>query len=644
MALREHSTIGKTIYGALFLVGLPVLLVAWAKATSDVVALPNHAPPALGLAAVAAGALIMLAGMIALWEHGGGLPMNLYPPPRYVTRGIYRFTAHPIYLGFCAICAGASISARSSSGLWLVSPVVILSCTALVLGYETHDLRRRFGHQLPLPSIRLPGGDPLPPAPAERLSVYFLVLIPWIILYEAVRGLGVPPDSVSAVLPFERRLPVIEWTEIFYASAYPLVFAVPLVAGTRRALRRFSIHGLLSMALVFPLFLAVPLIAPPRLFTPHGPFGELLVWERSIDTAAAAFPSFHVVWVLLAAEVFASRMPGLRLFWRAWAWLVAASCVTTGMHAVVDVLAGFAVVAIVARSAALWEQIRSLSERLANSWKEWHFGPVRVINHGVYAGVAAFAGLVIVGWLTGPGHGAAILLAAGSGLAGAALWAQQIEGSPRLLRPYGFNGGLLGTALGALLAPWFGSGTWLMLGAFSVAGPWIQSLGRLRCLVQGCCHGSPAPPHVGIRYLHPRSRVCVLSALAGAPLHPTPVYSIAWNVYVAVAMARLWMLHAPLHLIAGLYLILTGLGRFVEEAYRGEPQTPIVARLRFYQWVAVASVIFGALLTAAGNGAAAPAPQFNWESVRVAALFGLVAAFSLGVDFPGSKRRFARLA
>lgn len=176
-----------------------------------------------------------------------------------------------------------------------------------------------------------------------------------------------------------------------------------------------------------------------------------------------------------------------------------------------------------------------------------------------------------------------------------------------------------------------------------MAGPWVQAVGRLRCLVQGCCHGHEAPIGIGIRYTHPRSRVCRLSALAGVPVHPTPLYSILWNVVIALAVGRLWSLRAPLHFVGGVYLGLNGLGRFVEEAYRGEPQTPVYARLRLYQWVALGTVVTGAALTALLGGPPAPVPRANGPSVLAAAMFGVLTAVALGVDFPGSKRRFARL-
>lgn len=361
-----------------------------------------------------------------------------------------------------------------------------------------------------------------------------------------------------------------------------------------------------------------------------------------MDTPAEAFPSFHVIWALLAAEVFASRMPKLRWLWRAWAWMVAIACVLTGAHAIVDVVAGFAVVALVVSAPRLWQRLRALSERVANSWREWHIGPVRVINHGFYAGAGTFVALAIVGNLAGPGHRTAILVVALMGLLGAGLWAQYVEGSPRLLRPFGYYGGVLGVALGGCLLAATGVDPWLVVAAYATAGPWVQSLGRLRCLVQGCCHGRPAPETIGIRYVHPRSRVCRLSDWKGVSLHPTPLYSILWNIPVAIATLRLWTLHAPLTLVAGVYLLLTGCGRFVEEAFRGEPQTPIHWGLRLYQWTALVTVVSGAVLTCLG-GAPAPTIHLRWQPLLLAIPLGLLTSLAMGVDFPGSNRRFARL-
>src|SRR5262249_20643559 len=159
----------------------------------------------------------------------------------------------------------------------------------------------------------------------------------------------------------------------------------------------------------------------------------------------------------------------------------------------------------------------------------------------------------------GPAYVTPMLLAAAAGLVGSALWAQYLEGSPVLLRPYGFYGGVLGIVAAAIAVTLArAQDPWPLLGADSVAAPWVQAVGLRRCLVQGCCHGRPAPEAIGIRYTHPRSRVCK-AELAGVPLHATPLYSIGWNVVVGVVLARMWALGAPLHLVGGVYLVLGGI-------------------------------------------------------------------------------------
>jgi prolipoprotein diacylglyceryltransferase len=175
--------------------------------------------------------------------------------------------------------------------------------------------------------------------------------------------------------------------------------------------------------------------------------------------------------------------------------------------------------------------------------------------------------------------------------------------------------------------------------------PWIQLLGRLRCLVQGCCHGRLSTPGAGIRYTHPRSRVGQLAQLSGVPIYPTPLYSIGANIVLGVILIRLRILGASDALIVGVCLMLGGVARFVEESYRGEPQTPITAGLHSYQWLAIASVVIGAVCTTIpaapeARGFQAPNAALVWSALAIA----LVTGIAMGVDFPGSNRRFSRLA
>ncbi len=438
---------------------------------------------------------------------------------------------------------------------------------------------------------------------------------------------------------------MLEWTESVYASVYLAVVLVPLVARSAGQVRRFAITGYVGAGLGFLVYLVVPLVAVPKEFEPSGWAGHLLMLERADGLAGrAAFPSFHVFWACAAAYVWTwlGRWPARAApLWLAGA---AASCATTGMHSLADVAGGLALFLAAAWAPAWWNLMRRCAERVANSWREWRIGPVRIINHGVYAGAAAFAGVLISAALAGPEHVGSLAVCAGCGLLGAAMWGQALTGSRVLLRPFGYFGFVLGAAAG-LVGLGLAGLDLLTPGAAIVTGaPWAQAIGRARCLVQGCCHGAPCGAETGIVYTRPQSRVVFVAGLGGVPVHPTPLYSIAGNVVIALLLARLWSVHVPATFIGGAYLILAGLLRFVEESVRGEPQTPTVGRLRIYQVLAIASVVAGMAVSAVPSEPVSASLRLDTVTWVLASASALVFAFAMGIDFPRSSRRFARLA
>jgi hypothetical protein len=319
---------------------------------------------------------------------------------------------------------------------------------------------------------------------------------------------------------------------------------------------------------------------------------------------------------------------------------VAVSCLTTGMHTIADVIAGLLLGAIVLRIDSVWRALLSAAEWFSGSWRETRIGAMRLINHGMYAALGVAAGIVLTTALVGDEYRAKILFIGAGIIIGAALWAQIVEGSAVLSRPYGYYGGMIG-CLAAIAITRSGL---LLLAAYSVASPLISALGRIRCLVQGCCHGRPVLHAIGIRVSHPRSRVVRVAGLGGVELHPTALYSIVANAVIGILLVRLWIAGAPLAFIAGSYFILSGLERFVEEHFRGEPQTRVVAGLRMYQWLSIASVIAGAIISVLPSPNAPAIHTVSLTTIAVALVSACVAYFAYGVDFPDSQRRFSRLA
>ena len=81
------AMIGKKIlYGALFVVMLPTLLVVWAAAARANVSMPLYGNTALGSVFAALGLTLILIGMWELWRLGSGLPMNALPRPGWSRR------------------------------------------------------------------------------------------------------------------------------------------------------------------------------------------------------------------------------------------------------------------------------------------------------------------------------------------------------------------------------------------------------------------------------------------------------------------------------------------------------------------------------------------------------------------------------
>lgn len=647
MVTRRGDAMRRIAYGATFLVGVPLLLLFWAERSAPMIALPAVGGATVGAAVALAGLLLLGAGMAALIRHGEGLPMNAFPPPRLVQVGVFRWLRDPIYVGFGLVVLGASLAARSPSALWLVTPATWLAMAALVFGYERHDLRRRFGDAALAPTrLSLPPSDGSRPAPMERVATLVWTFGPWLLAYYAVQALGRPRDAFATVLPVERGWPVLVWMEWPYASAYLFVPLAVFAARSRRALRDLAASGIAATVVVTLCWLAIPAVAAHRPFAPAGWAGRLLAAEWAQSRDVAAFPAFHVLWTLLAARaVSADRGRLARVATWGWAVLVAASCVGTSHHSLLDVAAAALLYLPLRDVGATWRVVRRGVERIANSWREWRLGPVRFINHGLYAGAAAAVGLTIAGSAAGAGRELAAVWVGGWILVGAGAYAQVLEGSSRLLRPFGWYGGVIGGVIGIASSPLVGGAVAPLAAAFVLAAPWIQILGRLRCLVQGCCHGSPASANAGIRYHHRRSRVAQIAQLSGVPIHATPLYSIAGNVAIGVVLFRLRSLAAPDSLLIGVYFILSGCARFVEESYRGEPQTPLVGGLRVYQWFAVATVLAGVAATMlalppSAAGLHAPSgPLLAWAAVMF-----VVFAAAMGLDFPRSDRRFSRLA
>lgn len=633
----------KIIYGAVFCLGLPLLLVVWAQHTESSVQIPVPQFPYWGLILALSGFILMLWAMFGLWKLGHGLPMNAFPPQNYVTHGAYRLFRHPIYTGAALISFGLSLYFDSSSGFWLVSPLFVLFIVAYVLGFEREIIEKHFQNQpeqhrtwFDLPSNSLQALNL-----QQKNSLLLTVFLPWLVIYEAFIFIGSGKDVFFTEIALDQAVPFISWTVLFYIALYPLVLLLPFILPTQQQARSFALQAYTGMALIFYCYLVVPAAVDYQPITDNDIFTRLINLNRETDGAVAALPSFHVFWALMVGRYYGlryNRYSGIIWLFSA---LIVVSCLTIKSHTIADVLFGIIAYWLSHYRVPVYLHLLRLCENISNSWHEWRRGKVRLINHGFYAAIGGFCGFLIMGYFMP--EQLWVLYAIGiAGFVGAGLWAQWVEGSSMLLRPFGYYGSVLGVIFTVILIALFSAiDFWQLMAVAALAASPIQFWGRCRCLVQGCCHGKPT--HIaGIRFYHPKSRVNKLAGWQGKNLYPTQFYSMLANFFTFFILWRLTTLETSAAFIAGIYLILNGAFRFVEESLRGEPQTPYFIGMRVYQWLALLSILSGIIFTCIPSpplsaGGLTPSLWFN------AMIYFIIILCVYGLDFPYSNAKFSRL-
>ena len=135
-------------------------------------------------------------------------------------------------------------------------------------------------------------------------------------------------------------------------------------------------------------------------------------------------------------------------------------------------------------------------------------------------------------------------------------------------------------------------------------------VGRLGCLLAGCCYGRPTTVAWGITFTDPFAAANVGTPLHVA-LHPTQLYDAGAELLILVlilATERFWRRRAGWTF--WIYILLYGISRFVIEFYRGDPRGATMG-FSTSQWISMALVPIAAIMIAVlwrKGSAPAPAP------------------------------------
>ena len=152
---------------------------------------------------------------------------------------------------------------------------------------------------------------------------------------------------------------------------------------------------------------------------------------------------------------------------------------------------------------------------------------------------------------------------------------------------------------------------WATCDAFAPGIAAGQAVGRLGCLLAGCCYGHPTDVPWSVTFTDP-----LAAANVGTPLdvnlHPTQLYeSVAALVILGVLLAFERRGRPFAGRTFWTYLLLYPAVRFVIEFYRGDPRGTVFDMLSTSQFVSVLlvplSIVMLALLARSGRTTPGPA-------------------------------------
>ena len=129
-------------------------------------------------------------------------------------------------------------------------------------------------------------------------------------------------------------------------------------------------------------------------------------------------------------------------------------------------------------------------------------------------------------------------------------------------------GAVIGIALAIFIYTWVKKLSFWQLGDIIAPGAILgQAVGRIGCILNGCCYGLPTSLPCAVVYTHPSSY-----ARLGIPVHPTQIYHLLWNL---IAFAIIWHLRTrvkPQGSLFLIYLALYAAGDLVIRFFReGDP-------------------------------------------------------------------------
>jgi phosphatidylglycerol:prolipoprotein diacylglycerol transferase len=182
-----------------------------------------------------------------------------------------------------------------------------------------------------------------------------------------------------------------------------------------------------------------------------------------------------------------------------------------------------------------------------------------------------------------------------------------------------FYGGLIAAVAVAFWYMWrFHMPVWTTTDVFAPGIALGHAVGRMGCLLAGCCFGRPTSEPWGITF-HSTVAAANVGTPLGVPLHPTQIYeAVAELIILGLLLAT----ERRGRVFAGrtfwTYLLLYGVSRFVIEIYRGDSRGLVLGVFSTSQFVSVILVPVALLMLYFLGRRPQPSPIEAARSMRAA--------------------------
>jgi phosphatidylglycerol---prolipoprotein diacylglyceryl transferase len=174
-----------------------------------------------------------------------------------------------------------------------------------------------------------------------------------------------------------------------------------------------------------------------------------------------------------------------------------------------------------------------------------------------------------------------------------------------------FYGGLIAAVAVAFWYMWrHRMPLWTTCDVFAPGIALGHAVGRLGCLMAGCCYGRETHVPWAITFTNPEAAANVGTPL-GVPLHPTQLYESAAEALILVLLLWTEKKGRPFEgRTFWSYLVLYGISRFVIEFFRGDERGVVFGTISTSQFISliIVPVALGMLLYLSRQPSSSPVP------------------------------------